>query len=133
MNVIVCLDKNNGMMFNERRQSQDRIVLERILEITKDSNLFMNSYSYELFKEMKDTNIFVCDNFLEQAAKMDYCFVENESLIKYKDKIKKIIVFRWNRVYPADVYFDLNLDKILEICDFQGSSHDITLETYEEN
>lgn len=120
-------------MFNGRRQSQDRIVLERILDITRDSNLFMNSYSYELFKGMKNTNIFVCNNFLERATKMDYCLVENESVVNYKDKIKNIIVFRWNRVYPADVYFDLNLDKLIELCDFQGSSHHITLEIYEEN
>ena len=30
MNIIVCLDDNQGMLFNKRRQSKDRQVLEDI-------------------------------------------------------------------------------------------------------
>ena len=30
MYIIICLDDNNGLAFNHRRQSQDRIVAEDI-------------------------------------------------------------------------------------------------------
>ena len=34
MKIIVCVDNQNGMMFNHRRQSQDRVLRKRILELT---------------------------------------------------------------------------------------------------
>lgn len=39
MNIIVCLDDKNGMMFNKRRQSQDKILRNSIKDIVKDTNL----------------------------------------------------------------------------------------------
>lgn len=35
MNVIVCVDDNNGMLFNKRRQSRDKAVIDKIINITK--------------------------------------------------------------------------------------------------
>lgn len=35
MIIILCLDNNNGMMFNDRRQNQDRGLREYIAEMTK--------------------------------------------------------------------------------------------------
>ena len=46
MNIIICLDDNNGMMFNKRRQSQDRILRADLKEFIKDKDLYMNNYSY---------------------------------------------------------------------------------------
>lgn len=39
MRLIVCLDDKNGMAFNHRRQSRDRIVTEKIEELAKGSVL----------------------------------------------------------------------------------------------
>ena len=36
MNIIVCLDDNLGMLFNKRRQSKDRRVLEDIEKFTNE-------------------------------------------------------------------------------------------------
>ena len=36
MKLIVAIDKSNGMMFNNRRVSQDKEVTSKIIEITKD-------------------------------------------------------------------------------------------------
>ena len=33
MKLIVCLDDKNGMMFNKRRQSRDRVLIENVLEL----------------------------------------------------------------------------------------------------
>ena len=48
MNVIVCVDNNMGVAFNNRRQSKDRILNEKILlKIT--GKLKVESYSESLF------------------------------------------------------------------------------------
>ena len=45
MILIVCVDDHNGMMFNHRRQSQDRVLRADILELTDGKKLWMNAYS----------------------------------------------------------------------------------------
>lgn len=135
MIVIACIDNDNGMMFNNRRQSQDRILREHILKLTKDSNLYMNSYSYDQFSNDDNIqNIIVDEDFLRKASKEDYCFVENLSLSNYLNDIDKIILYKWNRDYPSDFKLDITMDetwKLIHTEEFKGSSHDkITEETY---
>lgn len=128
MNIIVCLDDMGGLAFNRRRQSKDRIVREKILELACGERLYMNSYSFSQFEE-RPKNIIVCEDFLERAEEKDFCFVENESIST--EHINTLYVFRWNRVYPADIKlnFDLNL---IKTTNFKGFSHEkITLEVYE--
>ena len=48
---IVCVDDHNGMMFNHRRQSQDRVLRADILELTGGKKLWMNAYSRKQFAE----------------------------------------------------------------------------------
>ena len=50
MVLIVCLDLNNGMYFNNRRQSRDREVIKDIAFITKNNNLIMTEYSHKLYR-----------------------------------------------------------------------------------
>ena len=45
MIVICVIDDHGGMLFNHRRQSQDRILRARILQRTKGKKLWMNAYS----------------------------------------------------------------------------------------
>ena len=135
MNIIICLDDKNGIMFNKRRQSQDRILRANIKEVVKNKTLFMNEYSYKLYKDIDDGNIKVCDDFLNNCTNDDFCLVEDKLLNNYIDKINTITIYKWNRLYPADLYFDINLNtehwQLINTEDFQGSSHDkITKETY---
>lgn len=135
MNIIVCLDDKNGMMFNKRRQSQDRILRSDVKKLTKDSILCMNNYSYKLYKDIDLGNIKVSDNFLNQCESNDFCLVENETLLNHINEIHSIIIYRWNRLYPSDFYFDIDINnslwKLVEVSEFQGSSHDkITKEIY---
>lgn len=76
MILVICIDENGGMLFNNRRQSQDKILRERLLSLVKDSKLMMNSFSKNQFTEDMP-NIVVSDDFLEQATGGDFCFVEN--------------------------------------------------------
>ncbi len=131
MNVIVCLDKNNGMMFMGKRQSQDRVLREKILEITNGSRLLMNSYSAKQFENLE--NILVDEDFLINANQGDFCFVENKAVST--ENVESFYVFNWNRKYPGDLFFDVDLKaegfKKVKKEEFQGNSHDkITLEIY---
>lgn len=131
MNIIVCVDKNNGMMFNNRRQSQDRELITKVMEISSDARLFMNEYSLSMFSEQE--NITTCKDFLLQAQAGDFCFIENDDIPS--ENIEDIYIFNWNRDYPADTYFtfDLKLNgfKRIKKEDFVGYSHKkITLEVY---
>lgn len=128
MNIIICLDDDNGMMFNKRRQSQDRILRADLKEFIKDKDLYMNNYSYKLYKDIDNGNIKVSENFLEQCTENDFCLVEDKLLNNYINKINNIIIYKWNRIYPSDLYFDINLIsnswELLETKEFEGSSHE---------
>lgn len=128
MNVIVTLDDNNAVGFNHRRQSRDRILNEDVLNLAKD-NLWVSGYSASLFPLAKTD-----ENYLVQAGEDDYCFAEMQALAPYEKSIQKIIVYRWNRDYPFDQLFDLDLStwNLLSEIEFAGSSHEkITRQIYE--
>lgn len=132
MNIIFCLDERNGMMFNNRRQSRDGAVCRRVLEHAFGKNLWMNEYSSRLFD---GTDIKISDNFLIEAGEGDFCFVETLDFLKHEKDFEKVIVYRWNRVYPADVKVEeefLKKRRLVSVFDFCGDSHDkITEEIYE--
>lgn len=139
MIVYIALDDENGMMFNHRRQSQDRIMRQHMLKDCGDATLWIAEYSKKLFLEQDGVslldNIMVDDEFLDKAASNDHCFVENRSLTPYMDKVDTLVIFKWNRLYPADMYFDpsvLNTNwKKFAVSKFKGSSHDkITKEVW---
>lgn len=132
MILIVCVDNKNGMLFNRRRQSQDRMLRVRILEMTARSRLWMNAYSAKQFDESAP-QITVAEDFLSRAASGEYCFLENTDPSPCLDRLEQVILYRWNRDYPADVRFTLDLSgfRLRQRVDFAGSSHEkITEEIY---
>ena len=133
MTIIVCVDDNWGMMFNHRRQSQDKVLREHILKEINENTLWMNGYSAKMFGN--HPQICVDEDFLNKVAQDDYCFVEDCLVIPYKQKISRVIVYKWNRKYPADQYFDMPLTEnewqLILSEDFIGNSHEkITKEVY---
>ena len=131
MKLIFCIDDNNGIMFNNRRQSRDSVLCERVAALCEGSVLWMSEYSAKLFE---DADGLKADNdYMTKAGDDDFCFVEDRSLTPFKDRISGIYLFYWNRRYPADVFFDLPLSEYEMISqeDFPGYSHDkITLQKY---
>ena len=125
MNIIVCLDDENGMLFNNRRQSSDRKLISRITELF-NNKLFMNNYSAELFKESLAC-FTVSEDFLNLAKSGEFCFVEDLKFTEVSEKIEAIIVYRWNKVYPSDVEFPSYLledRRLAESQDFRGFAHE---------
>ena len=135
MIIIACVDDNMGMMFNHRRQSQDRVLRERVLEATNGNKLWMNHYSTKQFSESTAPQINVDDSFMSEAGSGEYCFVEDCDVTPYLRWVEKIILYRWNRRYPSDQTFSIGLSiggwKLVHTEDFAGSSHErITEEIY---
>ena len=57
MKIIVCVDLNNGMLFNSRRQSRDRTVIEYIYNFVGEKKLWITEFSKDLF-EGRNYNLF---------------------------------------------------------------------------
>lgn len=131
MILIVCLDDQNGMAFNHRRQSRDCLVIERIENLVAGKKLWMAPYSQKLFSI---ENLVVSAGYLSEADAADYCFAELDDVRQYENQVQKVIVFRWNRHYPSDVRFGIDLStwRLATAEEFPGSSHKkITMEVYE--
>ncbi len=132
MIVIVCIDDQNGMLFNKRRQSRDILLVEDILKTVGDRRLFVDGFSKSLFSS--DNRVFVSDDFLGEANDGDFCFVEDRDIHEYIEKTEGFVVYKWNRLYPSDFKFDISLldgFHMKSITDFKGNSHDkITQEVY---
>ena len=135
MIIVTCVDDNLGMLFNKRRQSQDRVLRERVLKLTSGARLWMNPYTKKQFEPDGAPQINVDEAFLSEAAPGDYCFVEDIDILPYERCAEKIILYKWNRTYPADRRFTVPLKehgwKLVQTTDFVGSSHEkITEEVY---
>ncbi len=130
MTVIVCLDAHNGLLFNGRRQSRDRLVIEDILSTVRGRRLLAAPFSAPLFA---GAELLLDEAFLTLAEAEDFCFVEDRALMPQLTRIDALLVYRWNRAYPADVFFDLPLEtwRLVETTEFKGTSHEcITREVY---
>lgn len=133
MHIIATVDDRMGMLFNGRRQSRDRVMNERIAVVC-GGELWVAPCSAELFDGC-DIMLHEEENFLVEANRGAYCFVEAALLLPFADAVDSVTLYKWNRTYPGDFYFDLPVGEapwhLAESCDFVGSSHDkITEEVY---
>ena len=159
--IIVCVDNRMGISFNHRRVSRDRVVAGDILEMVRGNVLWMAPGAEKLFEEIlkvkekeddggkkeqeckektQDTGELKAEkmwkidlDFLTKAGAEEFCFVEGENLAGYEGKITEIVLYRWNRDYPADLFFEVDLSKweLEERKEFSGYSHEkITREIY---
>lgn len=134
MILMVCIDDDCGMAFANRRQSQDRILRARLLRLS-GGVLRLNAYSAKQFPPEESANFIVEEDFLEQAGEGDFCFAETIDVAPFEEKAEKIILYRWNRRYPASLHFSIPLEEHGWKCaaaeEFQGYSHEkITEEVY---
>lgn len=135
MNLIVCLDNQNGMSFNQRRQSRDRAVIGEMERIVSSDRLYISAYSENLFADAQLKPV-VLDAYLKKCETTDWCFVERDDVRPYIHRVNRLCIFRWNRDYPADLKFPMDVIssefRKTDSWDFTGNSHDIiTLEVYE--
>lgn len=121
-------------MFHHRRQSRDRILIDDLLQMVGEDRLWIAPYSMLLF-DGKEKEVSVSEELLQKAEAGEWCFVENQSCISALSDLEEVTVYWWNRHYPSDFYFDIDLSnegfssQFRE--DFVGSSHEkITKEVF---
>ena len=105
MIIMVCVDDNNGMMFNKRRQSQDRVLRQRMLELAGEKKLPVMIHSREaaadtmeiMKKYGKDRNgVIHCYSYSPEMAqeyvKMGY-FIGVGGVVTFKNakKLKETV------------------------------------------
>ncbi len=122
MKLIVCVDRNNGLAFNHRRQSRDRAVTADILAYAP---VQIQEYSIKLFAGSPE-KVKLCSDFPEEGV----CFAERLPLPAAPETL---IIYRWDRVYPADEFLPYRLSewKLCSSTELTGYSHErITKEIY---
>lgn len=126
MTLIVCLDDKNGMMFGTKRQSRDSVLTRRIIALTEGKKLVLSPYSAPLFEEKKEVT--VAQDPASVAGGEDYLFIEDTPLPE--SGFDTILIYRWNRRYPATRFFTLSTEgfQLTETAEFAGSSHDCITE-----
>ena len=134
MKIIVCLDDYGGMLFNHRRQSRDRVLIADVMQDMADKKICILAYSELLFADYEGRYTVVED--FSDLPDDSVCFVENVDVKPFMDSISAVTVYNWNRVYPRDFVFDINLEKegfsLMSSREFAGYSHEnIRKEVYE--
>ena len=70
---------------------------------------------------------------LDRAGPGELCFAETADPAPWAARVEEIVLYRWNRRYPADLRFTLPLEgwTLVRSEEFAGSSHEkITKEVY---
>lgn len=127
MTLYICLDDRNGLRFNKRRQSRDAALLEDIRSrIT--GNLLIDGFSEKLIAESGIPYVLM-------PGTAEDLFWEDIPTEEMLQSCEKVVIYRWNRHYPADVRWEPDLPErgfvLSETTDFPGKSHEkITREVY---
>ena len=123
MIAAVCLDDRGGMRFNHRRQSRDRLLYDDLIRLC--GTIWVREASVPLFSAHAD-RIRIAEDPLSAAGPGECCFVEDDPLTDIP--LEGMIVYRWNRLYPADLFLTpAPADRgmiLISSTEFPGSSHE---------
>ena len=133
MILVICVDDKGGMAFNGRRQSMDKLLRSDLLETAGERPLWMSPYTAKQF-DPAPASLRVAGDFLDRAGAGEYCFAEFPPLAQVLDRAEGLILYRWNRTYPADRHLDFDPAEMFTLssaAEFPGSSHKtLTKEVY---
>lgn len=132
------LDPKNGMAFNYRRQTRDRAVIDRLVQLFPGKCFWGAPKTEALFDGQAAVKFVADSDFLEKAGPGEIAvaeFAPSEAITAADVRIEKLILYRWDKVYPADLVFTYPLaPKGWNLSGqqvFAGTSHDeITEEVY---
>ena len=115
MKIIVIIDEENGILFNNRRVSKDRYIIDDILNSYK--KIYIDEFSSDLIDGI------ICN--INDTKDDNYYLIENIDIKDYKN-IDEIIIYNFNRLYPSDFKFEFDLSNyyIRGTSSFEGYSHD---------
>lgn len=126
--IALCIDKENGRSFYGRRTSSDREVRKRLLDMC--DTLHVDSYTAAQFTEdYGKEKIRVVDD--PAGITEGTAFIELQDIPGDADRI---IIFNWNRKYPADKFLDFRFSGWRKVKkeDFEGYAHPkVTMNVWE--
>lgn len=133
MTIYVCLDDKNGMLFNKRRQSRDAAVLEDI-QAGIPETLTIAPFSEKLIRGAQIPYALAPEDLTALSPDAHF-FLEDKPSLDVLSMADAVIIYRWNRHYPADTHWDIELAEcgfsLKETREFAGKSHEkITKEVY---
>ena len=68
------------------------------------------------------------EEFLTKAEAGEVCFVEDRPIAPYAEQIEAMVLYDWDRAYPADVHLDFDPVEagftLAEEREFPGTSHE---------
>lgn len=127
MTLILCVDDRGGLMFNHRRQSQDRLVRGDMLRLCGGRPLAVSPYTARQFEPGDAIAV------TEEPGEEDTFFLEDLPPQPFLERAEKLVLYHWNRAYPGDVRIVLPPQswRLEEQTEFPGYSHEkITREVY---
>ncbi|MBR3631345.1 MAG: hypothetical protein IKN55_12855 [Oscillospiraceae bacterium] len=125
MVLITCVDQKNGLSFNGRRQTSDSAVYADICNYAADhfcgiemASSTMEAMSGYLRRIGSETNPAATEPKQARFAEMDDC----QGLDTLYDTL---ILYRWDKTYPADTFLSIGLQhyRLIEKQEMTGSSH----------
>ncbi|MSS19275.1 hypothetical protein [Pseudoramibacter porci] len=138
MILVMFLDPKNGMAFNHRRQTRDSAVIDRLRQLFPGKCFWGTLKTEALFDGQEGVTFRADTDFLKKAGKGEIAvaeFASSEALLDVDASIERLIIYRWDKVYPADLIctyplapkgWNLTAQQV-----FAGTSHDtITEEVY---
>ncbi len=133
LSVVFVTDERGGMIFNKRRVSRDRLLIQDLIN-SLNGKIYISEYSSCLFADYSD-RVVVCDDPFLSAPDGAICFIEFPPIKPHISDISVIVAYNWNRRYPYDICIDISPTecgfKSVFIGEFIGSSHEkITKEIF---
>ena len=132
--AVICLDDGLGLSFFGKRQSRDRLLIAELTAWSEGKRLFVRPMSAPLFEGHRE--VLIDEDPLAACGEGEICFLEALSPAPHLSRIGRLVIYRWNRLYPSDLRFGqdptaLGFRLVLQT-EFQGSSHEkITKEVFE--
>ena len=129
MILISCVDNALGMRFHNRRQSRDRELCGRVLELC-GGELWLGAQSAMLFDGFPQAVLLVTED-PAQVPEGAFCFWEEP--VEEGLTPERIYLYGWNRDYPAEEFFRFPGGRDAweegEQAEFPGFSHPVITET----
>ena len=129
MIAITWAAKNGATVFNSRRCSKDKAVIEDIISCFGES-IKVTEFSKELFI---NTDISVISS-LDELNENDIFFFEDIPFSLISEKVDTLIVYRWDRVYPLGKALEIHKNfKLISTEQISGNSHDVIIKEVYKN
>ena len=133
MVLITCVDQKNGLGFNGRRQTSDSAVYADICKYAVDHFCGLEMAPVTLKAIMQYLSLNGDEEHPIVTEAKEARFAELDDCKGLDDIYDTLILYRWDKTYPADMFLEIGLQnyQLVESQELHGTSHEkIVKETY---